>query len=100
MADTPISLTCADYARVMPLATGDVKSEGIALTLIHGTGGPWEMRADAPRERRDQARQRWVRVAFGYCAARAPSAASRCCASRTVAFCSAEGFRQKSNWAV
>jgi hypothetical protein len=28
MADIPISLTCADYARVMPLATGDVKPEG------------------------------------------------------------------------
>jgi hypothetical protein len=34
MADIPISLTGADYARVMPLATGDVKPEGIALTLM------------------------------------------------------------------
>jgi 4,5-dihydroxyphthalate decarboxylase len=49
MADIPISLTCADYARVMPLATGDVKPEGIALTLIHGTGGSWEMRAEMLR---------------------------------------------------
>jgi hypothetical protein len=32
MADIPISLTCADYARVMPLATGDVKPDLIALT--------------------------------------------------------------------
>jgi hypothetical protein len=29
MADIPIALTCADYARVMPLATGDVKPEGM-----------------------------------------------------------------------
>jgi len=46
MVDVPISLTCADYARVMPLATGDVKPDGIALTLIHGTGGSWESRAE------------------------------------------------------
>jgi 4,5-dihydroxyphthalate decarboxylase len=49
MADIPITLTCADYARVMPLATGDVKPDGIALTLIHGTGGSWEMRAEMLR---------------------------------------------------
>src|SRR5215471_15607099 len=49
MADLPITLTCADYARVMPLATGDVKPDGIALTLIHGSGGSWEMRAEMLR---------------------------------------------------
>jgi 4,5-dihydroxyphthalate decarboxylase len=49
MSDIPISLTCADYARVMPLATGDVKPGGIALTLIHGTAGSWEMRAEVLR---------------------------------------------------
>src|SRR6266852_2651417 len=49
MADILITLTCADYARVMPLATGDVKPDGIALTLIHGTGGSWEMRAEMLR---------------------------------------------------
>jgi 4,5-dihydroxyphthalate decarboxylase len=49
MPDIPISLTCADYARVMPLATGDVKPDGIVLTLIHGTGGSWEMRAEMLR---------------------------------------------------
>jgi 4,5-dihydroxyphthalate decarboxylase len=49
MADIPIALTCADYARVMPLATGDVKPKGIALNLIHGTGGSWEMRAEMLR---------------------------------------------------
>ena len=53
MADIPISLTCADYARVMPLATGDVKPEGVALTLIHGTGGSWEMRAEMLRRALD-----------------------------------------------
>ena len=30
MADLPIRLTCADYARVMPLAAGEVKPDGIA----------------------------------------------------------------------
>lgn len=49
MSDIPISLTCADYARVMPLATGDVKPEGIALTLILGSGGSCEMRAEMLR---------------------------------------------------
>jgi len=49
VADLPISLTCADYARVMPLATGDVRPEGIALTLVHGRGGSWEMRAEMLR---------------------------------------------------
>ena len=39
MADIPVTLTCADYARVMPLATGEVKPEGIALTLILGSRG-------------------------------------------------------------
>jgi 4,5-dihydroxyphthalate decarboxylase len=49
MPGIPISLTCADYARVMPLVTGDVKPDGIDLTLIHGTGGSWEMRAEMLR---------------------------------------------------
>ncbi len=49
MPDIPIALTCADYARVMPLATGEVKPDGIALTLIHGSGGSWEMRAQMLR---------------------------------------------------
>jgi 4,5-dihydroxyphthalate decarboxylase len=37
----PISLTCADYARLMPLATGDVQPEGIALTMVLGRRGSW-----------------------------------------------------------
>jgi 4,5-dihydroxyphthalate decarboxylase len=49
MAEIPITLTCADYARVMPLAIGDVKPDGITLTLIHGAGGSWEMRAEMLR---------------------------------------------------
>jgi 4,5-dihydroxyphthalate decarboxylase len=46
MADVSISLTCADYARVMPLATGEVKPEGIALTLVLGRRGSWPLRAE------------------------------------------------------
>ena len=42
----PLSLTCADYARVMPLVTGDVKPDGIELTLVHGGGGSWSGRAE------------------------------------------------------
>jgi hypothetical protein len=53
MADLPITLTCTDYARVMPLATGDVKPDGIDLTLIHGTAGSWEMRAEMLRRALD-----------------------------------------------
>ena len=49
MSDIPITLTCADYARVMPLATGEVKPEGIELTLIIGSGGSWETRAEMLR---------------------------------------------------
>jgi len=49
MAEIPISLTCADYARVMPLATGEVKPEGIALTMILGRRGSWPARAEMLR---------------------------------------------------
>jgi 4,5-dihydroxyphthalate decarboxylase len=49
MADIPIALTCADYARVMPLAIGSVKPGGIDLTMIMGTDGSWEMRAEMLR---------------------------------------------------
>ena len=51
--DIPITLTCADYARVMPLAIGDVKPDGIALTLVLGTGGSWETRAEMLRRALD-----------------------------------------------
>ena len=49
MAEIPISLTCADYARVMPLATGEVKPEGIALTMVLGRRGSWPARAEMLR---------------------------------------------------
>jgi 4,5-dihydroxyphthalate decarboxylase len=49
MADLPIRLTCADYARVMPLATGAVKPDGIALTMILGHEGSWPARAEMLR---------------------------------------------------
>jgi 4,5-dihydroxyphthalate decarboxylase len=49
MADLPIRLTCADYARVMPLAVGAVKPDGIALTMVLGNEGSWPMRAEMLR---------------------------------------------------
>ena len=49
MADIAISLTCADYARVMPLAIGDVKPDGIDLTMVLGREGSWPMRAEMLR---------------------------------------------------
>ena len=49
MGDVRIALTCADYARVMPLATGEVKPEGIAFTLILGRRGSWLERAEMLR---------------------------------------------------
>ena len=49
MAGTRIVLTCADYARVLPLATGEVKAEGIDLTLILGSRGSWPDRAEMLR---------------------------------------------------
>ena len=49
MADLPIALTCADYARIMPLATGAVKPAGIQLTLALGNRGSWPARAELLR---------------------------------------------------
>jgi 4,5-dihydroxyphthalate decarboxylase len=49
MAHVRVSLTCADYARVLPLATGEVKPEGIALTMILGSRGSWPARAEMLR---------------------------------------------------
>jgi 4,5-dihydroxyphthalate decarboxylase len=49
MSLVPISLTCADYARVLPLATGEVTPEGIALTLVLGRRGSWPARAELLR---------------------------------------------------
>jgi 4,5-dihydroxyphthalate decarboxylase len=49
MTEVPVSLTCADYARVMPLATGEVKPQGIALTMVLGSRGSWPTRAEMLR---------------------------------------------------
>jgi 4,5-dihydroxyphthalate decarboxylase len=49
MADVRVSLTCADYARVMPLATGEVRPKGIALTMLLGRRGSWPDRAEMLR---------------------------------------------------
>jgi len=49
MANIPIVLTGADYARVMPLATGAVKPDGIDLTLQLGREGSWQQRAEMLR---------------------------------------------------
>ena len=49
MPDLPLRLTCADYARVMPLATGAVKPDGIALTMELGQEGSWPARAEMLR---------------------------------------------------
>jgi 4,5-dihydroxyphthalate decarboxylase len=49
MANIPLRLTCADYARLAPLIIGDVTPEGVDLTLIHGTGGSWPARAEMLR---------------------------------------------------
>jgi len=49
MAAIPISLTCADYARIMPLARGEVTPEGITLTMILGSRGSWPARAEMLR---------------------------------------------------
>ena len=48
MANLPITLTAADYTRLMPLATGQVKPEGIDLRLILGEGS-WASRAEMLR---------------------------------------------------
>lgn len=45
MANIPIRLACADYARLAPLMIGDVKPAGVDLMLIHGTEGSWPARA-------------------------------------------------------
>ena len=49
MADLKLTLTCADYARVMPLVTKAVQPAGIDLTLEVGSGGSWPLRAEALR---------------------------------------------------
>jgi 4,5-dihydroxyphthalate decarboxylase len=49
MAEVRITLTVADYARLMPLATGEVKPQGIDLTLLLSRRGSWPERAEMLR---------------------------------------------------
>jgi 4,5-dihydroxyphthalate decarboxylase len=49
MTDVRVALTCADYARVLPLATGEVRPNRIALTMILGNRGSWPARAEMLR---------------------------------------------------
>jgi 4,5-dihydroxyphthalate decarboxylase len=49
MTDVRVALTCADYARVLPLATGEVRPKDIALTMILGNRGSWPARAEMLR---------------------------------------------------
>jgi len=49
MAHIRITLTAADYARLMPLATGEVKPQGIDLTLLLSRRGSWPERAEMLR---------------------------------------------------
>jgi 4,5-dihydroxyphthalate decarboxylase len=49
MAESTLTLTCADYARVMPLAIGAVTPEGIDLRLELGRRGSWPERAEMLR---------------------------------------------------
>ena len=49
MDDVSIRLTCADYARIMPLATGAVRPEGVDLKLVLGSEGRWPARAEMLR---------------------------------------------------
>jgi 4,5-dihydroxyphthalate decarboxylase len=46
MTNLPLTLTAADYARLMPLATGAVVPDGIDLTLLLGRAGSWPQRAE------------------------------------------------------
>lgn len=41
-----ITLTCADYQRLMPIATGAVRADGVDLKLVLGREGGWDSRAE------------------------------------------------------
>jgi len=49
MADIEVTLTIGNYARLMPLITGEVKPEGIALRIITSDAGSWPGRAEMLR---------------------------------------------------
>ena len=46
MSKLSLTLACADYDRIMPLATGVVAPDGIDLTMILGEGGSWARRTE------------------------------------------------------
>lgn len=46
MSKLSLTLACADYDRIMPLATGAVAPDGIDLTMILGEGGSWARRTE------------------------------------------------------
>lgn len=48
-ANVPITLTCSDYARVMLLASGDIKPEGIELSFITSKPASWDDRQEMMR---------------------------------------------------
>jgi 4,5-dihydroxyphthalate decarboxylase len=45
MPETTLTVTVADYARIMPLVTGAVAPEGVKLTMVTGREGSWPDRA-------------------------------------------------------
>lgn len=45
MPNTTLTLACADYPRIMPLATGSVGVEGADLRMVVGHDGSWPARA-------------------------------------------------------
>jgi 4,5-dihydroxyphthalate decarboxylase len=45
MTEIALRLACADYVRVLPLAAGQVRAEGLALEMVLGRGGSWPARA-------------------------------------------------------
>ena len=49
MSNIALTLTFANYARLMPLATGEVKPAGIDLTVLMGQPGSWKDRAEMLR---------------------------------------------------
>ena len=49
MPDVTLTLTLAGYSRLMPLVTGEVKPEGIALRLLLSGNGSWPARAEMLR---------------------------------------------------
>ena len=98
MTDVRVALTCADYARVLPLATGEVRPQGIALTMILGNRGSWPARAEmlgAPsRTRRSRAASgRWLSTCTAWSTAIIATSACPCsrCGTSRRATCTSGG---------